>query len=285
MLAVLVVGSMVVEGANPFAKLKSANKLIYIGVNALIIGAVLYFGLSLIPQIKPGQNKTGQIIFLIVIIIFAIMFAAYMQKTIGNKFIWSSDAFKSGKDYLFKQDYTNKEGAKVYGILHPAHIWKFIGFALIITWLFITFLKVGQGNQVIDIILAIILSAYAVHQGISLNSVVRLGQLVALFIFTVQFSKTFNFGNKKFNWVFSAVIAIILVWVISYIVFGTGWLLISDASKSDGKQMDIIPGIGPQTTSNTQPAGPSDLGFWIVTILTLLALLTPILIGYIRRNP
>ena len=240
-LLILIVGTVAVTAlSNPFRGMGSgissirgrigggisgvggAWGLIHISVNALIIAAVIYFGLSLIPFTKPS-TKPGQIILVIVAIIFGIMFAVQIG---GDKFIWEAGAFEGAIKYLFWDTYEDpKSGEDVNGILNPSHIWKFIGMALLMSWLFVTFLKVGESKQYIDIALAIIISASAVHNGLAIESVVKLGRIIALFILTVQFTKTFNFTNKKWNWIFSFFMALGLIYWISGIVFpGYPWL-------------------------------------------------------------
>lgn len=216
----LIFSSMAVSALrNPFrgvtGKLGGLTGWGVVAVNALIIAAVLYFVLNLIPYIKPG-SKPGHIVMAAVVIIFAVMFAIQ----IGDKFIWSAEAFKGGLDYLFRDTYT-RDGETFNGILHPKHIWKFIGMSLIISWLFITFLKVGQTKQYIDIALAIIISANAVHGGMELISVIHLGQAIAILILTVQFSKTFEGlpGGNWVRWIAAIAVAGILVGWISSIVF------------------------------------------------------------------
>ncbi|MBU0628058.1 MAG: hypothetical protein KKC75_02625 [Nanoarchaeota archaeon] len=281
-LAVLVAGSMAVEGANIFSrfssKLGGVKSLGIMAVNAIIIGAVLYFGLSLIPQINP-KEKSGKIVFAVVVIIFAIMFAVHLNKTIEGKFIWSSDSFKAGKDYLFTDEYPDKEGDTVHGILHPKHIWKFMGFGLIITWLFITFLKVGQGKQVVDISLAVILSASAVHSGISLSNVIRMGQIVSLFILTVQFSKIFEGLGKGWGWLLGFTMALVLVWLISYLVFGTGILLWSGVGGDDGVQSPDTPK-GTVESKDPKTGATEPVSKMWVLIITLIMLLAAIAAAY-----
>ncbi len=242
----LIFSSMAVSALrNPFRGLGGRLSVVggwgIVAVNAAIIAAVLYIGLSLVPKLAPKESKTGRIVFAVIIILFAIMFAVHIRNTIGDKFIWSSDVFKGGFNYLFKGEYTNKDGETVYGILNPANIWKFIGMALIISWLFITFLDVGKGKHYIDITLAVIISANAVHGGMKVISVVHLGQAIALIILTHQFSKQFGIGNARTKWVVSFAVALLLVYWISSIVFPNyGFLLFGEEAKTitiAGKQV------------------------------------------------
>jgi len=224
--------------SNPFAGLRGKMGGItgwgIVAVNAAIIAAILYIGLSLIPNLAPKQSKRGHVIFAVVIIIFAVMFAVHIRNTIGDEFIWSTKAVRGGFDYLFKAEYKNKDGETVYGILHPKHIWKFVGLSLIISWLFITFLKIGkESKQYIDIALAVIICANAVHYGVSLIRVIHLGQLISILILMYQFSKNLDIKGSKRKWIVSFVASCLLVYWISSIVFpNVGFLVFGEDKET-----------------------------------------------------
>lgn len=237
MLVLIVSSAAVTALSNPFrgvtSKLGGLTGWGVIAVNAAIIAAVLYFGLSLIPKIKPG-SKPAQLVMAGVVIALGIMFAIQ----IGDQFIFSTGAFKDAVNYLFKDSYT-VDGETVNGILNPNHIWKFVGMSLILSWLFITFLDVGKGKHFIDIAIAIIISANAAHGGLEPIRVIHLGQAIALIILTHQFSKQFGIGNAWTKWFFSFAVALLLVYWISSIVFPNyGFLLFGEEAKTvAGKQI------------------------------------------------
>jgi hypothetical protein len=239
-LLVIAILSLAVTGlSNPFSGIGSrlggaagrvsGSGIIYIIVNTLVIGIVLYFIANLIPFIKM-DSKSAKFAVIGVILLFSVMFA--MQ--IGSQFVWSAQAFSNGLEYLFKDTY--QRGSETYnGILNPKHLWKFIGLSLIISWLFITFLKVGGEKHYIDIALSVLISANAVHNVVKLSSVIYLGQGIALIIITHQFSKQFGISSKWWNRIVSFGIAFTLILWISRIVFpGYGFLGIGDGVSGGG---------------------------------------------------
>lgn len=215
LMGILLVSSLAVEALSLKGTVGGAGSILVVVVNAALIGLVLYVLASF--KIKP-QSTPGKVVFFIVIAIMAIMFAVHIRSSIGNKFIWSTDAFKGALKYLFTDSY-KVDGETVYGILNPKNIWKFIGMTLIVSWLFITFLEVGKTNHWIDISLAVIMCANSVHSGITGSSVIRWGQFIAVIILSHQFSKQFGITNEKVKWAVSIIVSVWLVWWISSIVF------------------------------------------------------------------
>ena len=146
---ILVVSSFVVEAAisdtfrsitnrvsGVTSGLGGGRGILVIGVNAAIIGLLLYFGLTLF-KIIDLKSKSGNVVFIIVLILFSIYLSINLSKNPDNpgeyQFIWSKAVVGEMMRYLFNGD----ESKGPLGILRPSRILIFGGATLIFSWFFI----------------------------------------------------------------------------------------------------------------------------------------------------
>ena len=120
---------------------------IFVLVNAVIIGAVLYFVLGFLLKDKVPKSPEGIGGYGILIFLVALVFAVQ----IGNQWIWSQPTIKELVNFFFGNE----------GILttNKNRIFIFIGSAALLTWFFNS-VALGKENHKINYILAIVFAAH-----------------------------------------------------------------------------------------------------------------------------
>jgi len=188
--------------------------LIQLIVNTVIIGIFLYIVLN-VTGITFGENKsrTSKFIFVIVIIFLA----GALAFKIGNQWIWQEGAFIQP---LFRFLFSGEEPL---GILRPTRILIFIGATLILSWLFVSTIKIGQGKNKIDIAIATLLSADMTHQGLTSNWLVTLGQIISIWLLYRQFKKE---GDAGWSWAAAVSSAGLVVWISAIAFPGKGFFAV-----------------------------------------------------------
>ncbi|MBI2647199.1 hypothetical protein HYW99_01870 [Candidatus Woesearchaeota archaeon] len=189
---------------------------IYVLVNAIIIGAVLYFVLGFILKDKVPKSPEGLGGYGILIFLVALIFAV----NIGNQWIWHQSVVRQLIDYLF--------GAQ--GILNPKppeyRLWAFIAVATLLAFFFQGYLLQGvAGGNRINYALAILIGASVARAGISFQSIVLLGEA----IFTIVLAKALQGTTPQpkgipGHWILAA---FLVGWASAAMTYGTeyqGWL-------------------------------------------------------------
>jgi hypothetical protein len=168
--------------------------------NAFLIGSVLYFvlGLTVGESLKSNPAKFGLGLLTFVISIFFAM-------KVGNAWIWEQATVRQFMGYLFGPQ----------GILNPNWgLWTFITSFVLISFFFSNYLfkdGVGKGSTVVNYMLAFVLASNLASSGISMGTVIKLGEVIFVMVFQQALAKTFG-ENKWLPWV----VAIILVGWASY---------------------------------------------------------------------
>ena len=193
----LVISSVVVQGAigDVFRNMSSSIRgftsgisLIPFIVNTVLIALFIFIVVHFLPENYGGklfkpQTKTGKVIFFIPLILLSVFFANRVATATGNKYIWHEEAVVlPAFRYLFST-------SDPLGIFMPSRILIFLGAAFLLSWLFTTIVKIGQGKSKIDITIAVILAAEMAHQGLSKNSLVALGQIISVGLLYRQFKR------------------------------------------------------------------------------------------------
>lgn len=185
---------------------------VYVLVNSIIIAAVLYFVLGFLLKDKVPKSPEGIGGYGILIFLVALIFAVKL----GNQWIWDLSTLVQLKDYLFGQT----------GILNPSppayRLWTFIGSATLLAFFFSGYLiKNVPGGNKINYALAIIIASNLARAGISVQSVVMLGEVV----FTIVLAEAVK-GTaptiKGFNtsWVISG---FLVGWASAAMTYGTDY--------------------------------------------------------------
>lgn len=198
-IVILAVNSLVVTAlSNPFSwissRLSGGVGILAVVVNTVIIALLLYFAVTVFKLLEFPKAGTARTVFVIVLLLLSLYLSVGISKTsAGNyEFIWSKPVVSEVKDYLF----SSGEGGKSVGILRPSRILIFTGAALIFSWFFIGFLKIGGGNNNrFDTALAVLIAAEATRAGMSKGMLIFVGQIIALFMFYRQFQK-----EEKRHW-------------------------------------------------------------------------------------
>ncbi len=189
---VLVVGSIAVEGAitdtirGLTSKVSGAVggvSITHILVNTILIGLFIFIVVNLLPDslggniFKPKSN-VAKSVFFIALIGISIFFAIRL----GGVYIWNEEAtVRPAFRYLF--------GEEPLGILRPTRILIFMGASFLLSWLFIQVVKIGQGKNKIDIVIATILAAEMTHQGLTKGMLIILGQIISIGLLYRQFKR------------------------------------------------------------------------------------------------
>ena len=192
--------------ANPFAGLGTRVSgafgnygggigILIILVNAVIIAFILYLIVTKF-KIVPLESKSGKAALFIGLVLFSFYISSNISKGAGGTyhFIWTKAVVGELLFYFFNGD--SAKGA--IGILRPSRILIFAGATLLLSWLFVGYLKIGgEGSyKKVDYALAALIAAEATRAGISKGMVIFLGQVIAMFMLYTQFNKTE--GRKKF---------------------------------------------------------------------------------------
>ena len=191
---------------------------IYVLVNAVVIGIVLYFLSGFLDINKKlggspeGKGGLGIIIFLI---------AALFAVQIGNKWIWQKAVVRQFIDYLFGSQ----------GILNPAppeyRLWAFITVATLLSFFFNGFLLKGGagGTNKVNYALAILIGSSVARAGISFASIVLLGEAIFTIVLAEALKGTApDVKGKSTNWILAA---FLIGWASAAMTYGTeyqGWL-------------------------------------------------------------
>src|SRR3989338_1701853 len=190
---------------------------IYVLVNAVVIGIVLYFLSGFLDINKKlggspeGKGGLGIIIFLI---------AALFAVQIGNQWIWQKAVVRQFIDYLFGSQ----------GILNPKppeyRLWAFITVATLLAFFFQGYLLQGvAGGTKINYALAILIASSVARAGISFQSIVLLGEA----IFTIVLAKALQGTAPQpkgvpGHWILAG---FLVGWASAAMTYGTeyqGWL-------------------------------------------------------------
>jgi len=175
--------------------------LIQLIVNTIIIGVFIYIVIN-ITGITFGENKSKTAKFIFVIVI--IFLAGALAFKIGNQWIWNENAFiRPLFRFLFS-------GEDPLGILRPSRILIFIGGSLLLSWLFISTIKIGQGKNKVDIAIAILLAADMTHEGLTTNWLVTLGQVISIWLLYRQFKRE---GETGWSWSAAVSSAGLVIWI------------------------------------------------------------------------
>ena len=189
---------------------------VYVLVNAIVIGAVLYFVLGFILKDKIPKSPEGMGGYGILIFLIALIFAVQ----IGNQWIWQQNVVKQLVDYLF--------GAQ--GILNPKppeyRLWAFITVTTLLAFFFQGYLLQGvAGGTKINYALAILIGSSVARAGISFQSIVLLGEA----IFTIVLAKALKGTAPEpkgipGHWILAG---FLVGWASAAMTYGTeyqGWL-------------------------------------------------------------
>ncbi|MDP3766254.1 MAG: hypothetical protein Q8R04_07110 [Nanoarchaeota archaeon] len=189
-------------------------------VNTILISGIIYFGIGLLGvKLDTKERNVGGILLIIFI-------AGILSANLPD-FLWRTETLRSFGNYLFGPE-TIKDGVKRGGILRAEEphyrLFVFIGSAVILSWFFIGFLKLGEGNNKLSYAMAIIIAADLANKGVSTDYVIRLGEIFSIMIIGKQLSADFQGKYKLIGWA----MAVFLVLWISGILFGnkglSGWV-------------------------------------------------------------
>lgn len=178
---------------------------IYVLVNAILIGAFLYFllGFLKIGQLASTEGRTGYgILLFLVAMVFAVK--------LGNQWLWDQGTIRLFGSYLFGSE----------GILNPSgpkyRLWTFIGSAVLLTFFFQNYLVTG-GEKKVNYALALIIAANLASGGIAIRSVVIMAEIVFLITMakTLGTTTTTRYGT---NWF---VAAFLIGWGSAAATYGT----------------------------------------------------------------
>ena len=152
-----------------------------------------------------------------------------------NVYFWNAENMKALIGYLFNKD---------TGILAGKRIFIFLGTFAMLSWGFISYLKMGEGNSnKLPYVIALIIAAFMTHNGVTSNMAIYIGEVVAFLIIGKQLSGEFN--TKWVGWLF----ALAIVLVTSYAVFG-------------GHAIPFAGGSGTSKAAVSGHAGGISLGGW-----------------------
>lgn len=183
---------------------------IHVIVNALIIGIVLYFGLGLLgAKEKLGKSPEAETGYGILIAIGAIVWAIGIFNSYGPLFIWNAYSY-------FISYFIGPEG--ILNPYPPAYrLLVLVGSFALISFFFSQYLFEGSAHAKINNALAAILAMNMASSGVSVRSVIILGEII--FVLVLQRSLQKTTGERV--WL-SWFIAILLVgWASSAMTYGT----------------------------------------------------------------
>lgn len=214
---ILVASSVMVEGAigdrlRSITTVRGISVSVFV-INTVIIALFLYVIFGVLGKkfkFFSSDSKFGKAVLLIVVVGFAIAIAF----RVGNLWIWQEDAaIRPAFRYLFGEG----------GILRPSRILIFIGASALLSWLFTSKVKIGQGKNFVDITIAVILAAAMTREGLTKGTLIAGGQLISIILLYLQFERE---GEEGFS-LSAAVWSVGLVIWISAIAFpgqGLGFL-------------------------------------------------------------
>lgn len=198
-LAVIIVwvstrGAGFIWSVGPFASLFSFKVV----ANTIILSGAAYFALVGLLGIKL-ESKQAQIGAVLFIIFLAAILAARMPN-----YIWETETWQSFYNFILGEE----------GILttNENRVYVFIASAVIFSWFFIGFLKLGEGNNRLSYALAIIIAADLARRGLSTDTIIKVGEVFTILIIGKQLQSEF----RGFGWIVAAAI----VFWISYFLFG-----------------------------------------------------------------
>src|SRR3989338_7440843 len=230
---------------------------LHVLVNAIIIGAVLYFVLGFVLQDKVPKSPEGIGGYGILIFLVALIFAV----KIGNVWIWDLKTIIQLKDYLIGNE----------GILNPSapayRLWTFIVSATLLAFFFNNYLLKGAtgANVRVNYALAILIAATMARSGVNLQRVVILGEIIFLIVLAEAMKGTI--GEKGYmNWWASL---FLVGWASAAMTYGTEYqgLLASPIGR-------ILYTMGLISVDGTTVAKPTSGSWWgIVGIGAFIALL------------
>ena len=177
-------------------------------VNAVIIGAVLYFVLGFLLKDKVPKSPEGIGGYGILIFLVALVFAVQ----IGNQFIWHQSIVKQLVNYFFGPE----------GIMNPKgpeyRLWTLISSVTLFAFFFNNYLIKG-GNVRLNYALAIVLGSNMASSGVSINSIIKIGEIVFTIILADTLGNTTT-KNYAFNWILAA---LLVGWASYAITSGTSY--------------------------------------------------------------
>lgn len=258
----------------PFAKFFS----LYVLVNSIIIGAVIYFVLGLLPIGKNLISPEGNRGYIILIFVVSVAIAVNLSP---ERFLWHQETLRSLYNYLLSgQEIARKDGTKVAaGVFHyNGGLFVFItGFMIIYFFLQNYLLK--QGNWWLNLGMAGLFAfVMATPPASPLKDVVLMGELFFIFIFWEALKASIGQG-KYMTWV-SLGLAVFIVAMISAAItvhspdnrgvlgsIGCNWVPFIGPDCEDANGM---------TTRTGQPVAAAGgdgwgAGAWIKLIFLLLA--------------
>ncbi|MEK6983949.1 MAG: hypothetical protein AABX33_05225 [Nanoarchaeota archaeon] len=163
-------------------------------VNTILISGVVYFSLGLLGV--PLESKQGKVGALLLITFIAAIISLRLES-----YVWNTQTLQQFYNYLL--------GEK--GILSPEdnRLYVFIGSAVLLSWFFVGFLKMGEGYNKLSYAMALIIAADIAKSGTTTDTIIKLGELLSIIVLGKQL------GGKWYNYF----VAVGLVLWISYIVF------------------------------------------------------------------
>jgi len=181
---------------------------IFVLVNAVIIGAVLYFVLGFLLKDKVPKSPEGIGGYGILIFLVALVFAIQ----IGNQFIWHQSIVKQLVNYFFGPE----------GIMNPKgpeyRLWTLISSVTLFAFFFNNYLIKG-GNVRLNYALAIVLGSNMASSGVSINSIIKIGEIIFTIILADTLGNTTT-KNYAFNWILAA---LLVGWASYAITSGTSY--------------------------------------------------------------
>lgn len=190
---------------------------VYVIVNSIIIGAVLYFLLGLLPIGKNLKSPEGNVGYGLLIFLVALIFAV----KIGNQWIWNQAVVAQLIGYLFGPA----------GILNPSppayRLWTFLGASILLSFFFNNFLiKMEGGGKGINWALAILIASNMASSGVSVRSVIILGEIIFWIVLSDALKSRLATATKegKQSNVWAWVVSFILVgWASAAATYGTDY--------------------------------------------------------------
>jgi hypothetical protein len=173
-------------------------KLYFVLVNAAVIGLFLYFLLQVFVNEKLPKSPEGQIGFVLLVAVVAVLAAV----KVGNQWIWATSNIMVLRNFLF--------GPEGILTLKDNRLWAFVTSWALLVFFFNGFLMKDGGK--INMFLALLFAANMASAGISLEWVLRIGEII--FVLILQRSLSESIKPDWLRWL----VAILIVGWASYAV-------------------------------------------------------------------
>lgn len=194
----------------------------YVLGNALVMGVVIYFAFGLLKVNEKLNSKEGSVGYVIIIGLISLFFAVKL----GNQWIWDQNTIKQLIGYLFGTD----------GILNPSppayRLWTFIGSFTLLSFFFTGYLMKGGVNSknTMSYLLALVFATNMASSGISINSVIRLGEIIFVLMLAPVLGES---TTKKYG----------INWLIALFLVGWASLAVTSGTSYSGLFGSILGGV------------------------------------------